>query len=139
MTDRELKRLSRGELLEMLLAQSREVQSLRERLDEAEAALQRRDIAIKDAGSIAEAALRLNGVFDAAQNACEQYMENLRRLSQQKEEAAAEARAIIAAAEERCAEMERAAQRRCADLMAAACAEAQALRDGERRHEADGT
>lgn len=137
MTDRELKRLSRSELLEMLLAQSRELQSVQARLDKAEAALRQRDIAIKNAGSIAEAALRLNGVFDAAQSACEQYMENIRRFSQQKEEAEAEARAIIAAAEKRCAEMERAAQSRCADLMAAACAEAQAVRDGERTYEAD--
>lgn len=137
MTDRELKRLSRSELLEMLLAQSRELQSVQARLDEAEAALRQRDITIKNAGSIAEAALRLNGVFDAAQSACEQYMENIRRFSQQKEAAEAEARAIIAAAEKRCEEMERAAQRRCAELMAAACAEAQTVRDGERTYESD--
>ena len=44
MTDRELKKLSRGELLEMLLAQSREKQRLEEELAEARKKLEEREI-----------------------------------------------------------------------------------------------
>lgn len=41
-----------------------------------------RAIELEDAGSIAEAALRLNGVFEAAQRAAEQYLMNVRKLSE---------------------------------------------------------
>ena len=39
-----------------------------------------RMIELEDAGSIAEAALRLNGVFEAAQKAAEQYLMNVKRI-----------------------------------------------------------
>lgn len=77
MTDRELKRLSRAELLEMLIAISKENDSLREQLAETQQKLDDRNIAIEECGTMAEAVLRLNGVFEAAQNACQQYLENL--------------------------------------------------------------
>ena len=41
-----------------------------------------REIELEEAGSIAEAALRLNGVFEAAQRAAEQYLVNVRSLSE---------------------------------------------------------
>ena len=82
MTEKELKRLTRADLLEMLIAQSEELRQVKERLKTAEAALANRVIEIDNAGSIAEASLRLNGVFEAAQAACEQYTENIRLLSE---------------------------------------------------------
>ena len=82
MTEKELRRLSRAELLEMLIAQSEELRDVKERLKSAEAILASRVIEINTAGSIAEASLRLNGVFEAAQAACEQYMENIRLLNE---------------------------------------------------------
>lgn len=81
MTDKELRRLSRGELLEMLLEQAKEVEQLREELDQAKAQLASREIAIQNAGSIAEAALQLNGVFQAAEKAAAQYLENVSRIA----------------------------------------------------------
>lgn len=83
MTRKDLKRLSRADLLEMLIDQSMEVQELRKRLAAAEAALRKREIAISKSGSIAEASLLLNGVFEAAQAACAEYVENTRRLYRQ--------------------------------------------------------
>ena len=79
MTDKELKKLTRAELLEMLLIQSKEKQRLEEELREAKEKLEERDIMIAEAGSIAEAALRLNDVFEAAQKAADQYLENVKR------------------------------------------------------------
>ena len=81
MTDKELRQLGRRELLEMLIEQGKELQSLRDRLAEAERALQDREIKIRKAGSIAEAALQLNGVFEAAEMACRQYIENVQALA----------------------------------------------------------
>lgn len=83
MTDKELHRLKRSELLELMLEQSREIEMLKKKLKRAEAKLQSREIMIEEAGSIAEAALKLNGVFQAAERAAEQYLENIRRLAEE--------------------------------------------------------
>ena len=85
MTDKELRRLSRSELLEMLIAQTEENDRLKIRLEQAEAELRDRRIAIDKAGSIAEAALALNGVFQAAEAAAQQYLENIQRISGQQD------------------------------------------------------
>ena len=84
MTDKELKRLSRRELLQMLLLQTQENERLKLRLEEAETALRDRRIMLEEAGSIAEASLRLHEVFDAAQAAAQTYLENIRALDQRR-------------------------------------------------------
>ena len=58
-----------------------ENKKLKMQLNEMQAQLDNRQILMNEAGSIAEAALQLNGVFEAAQNAAAQYLENIRRLS----------------------------------------------------------
>ena len=78
MTEKELRRLSRMDLLEMLLEQSKEVEQLRAELETVKKQLEDRRIMEQEAGSIAEAALRLNKVFEAAQQAADQYLENIR-------------------------------------------------------------
>lgn len=78
MTEKELRRMSRSELLEMLIAQMEENKSLKAQLKEANAALESRQIEIEKSGSLADAALRLSGVFEAADRAARMYLENLR-------------------------------------------------------------
>lgn len=77
MTDKELRRMSRGELLEMLIIQMDENEALRKQLAQAETELKNRRIIVDEAGSLAEAALRLNGIFEAADQAARQYLENV--------------------------------------------------------------
>ena len=84
MTEKELRRLSRADLLEMLIDQSVELETVKKKLAAAEEALASRVIEINSAGSIAEAALRLNGVFEAAQAACDQYVQNINLLNERK-------------------------------------------------------
>lgn len=79
MTDKEVRKLSRAQLLEMMVAQAKEIEELKKSLEEARQQLANRNIEIQEAGSIAEAALRLNGVFEAAQKAADQYLENIQR------------------------------------------------------------
>ena len=86
MTPKELRRLRRSDLMEMLLQLSRENLQLRQDLEDARQQLQEKHIKIEEAGSLAEAALRLNGIFEAAQAACEQYEENIRRRCRDLEE-----------------------------------------------------
>lgn len=79
MTDKELRKLSRMELLQMLLTQSREVERLQKKLEQMETALKDRQLMLEDAGSIAEASLRVNRVFETAQTAADQYLSNIKR------------------------------------------------------------
>lgn len=84
MTDKELKRLSRAELLELLLEQVEENEALRAEAAELKRQLADRIIVMENAGSIAEAALRLNGVFEAAEAAAKQYVDSLKELEKTK-------------------------------------------------------
>ena len=79
MTEKDLRKLNRAELLKMLLEQSREIERLKAALQEAEEKITERDLSVEQAGSIAEAALRINGVFEDAQKAADQYLENIHR------------------------------------------------------------
>lgn len=79
MTDRELRKLSRPELLELLVAQGRELAAVQKQLGEAEKRLEDREILVDEAGSIAEASLQLNDVIGTAQRAADQYTANMRR------------------------------------------------------------
>ena len=79
MTEKELLKLKKSELLEIMLAQSKEIDKLRAQLAKAKAQLAERNIAIKESGSIAEASLKLNKVFEEAQKAADQYVENVKK------------------------------------------------------------
>ena len=113
MTDKEMHKLSRRELLQLLLAQVSETEELkqsvnekdsklaelhenyerlRKRLDQKDAKIHElqnilheerttRRIELQEAGSIAEASLRLNGIFEVAQKAADQYLENIKMLN----------------------------------------------------------
>lgn len=126
MNEKQMKKLSRADLLTLLINQSKELEQVRLSLEEAEARLASKEIKISRAGSIAEAALQLNGIFDAAQAASEQYLENVRKLSAEQEA--------------NCAQMERECrenisrqlaqtQQQCEEMVAKAKAESQAYWD----------
>ncbi len=78
MNEQELSKLSRRELLELLLAEEKELQSVREQLEEKTTELQSRKIQKELAGTLAEACLQVNGFFEAAEKAAQQYQENMR-------------------------------------------------------------
>lgn len=87
MKEKAIRKMSREELLELLIQYSDEKEALEMRVAELEnklaaarKKLEDRTIAISKAGSIAEASLQLSGVFEAAQRAADQYLENIRRM-----------------------------------------------------------
>jgi len=88
LTDKELKSLSRRELLEVLIVQMEENQKLTERLEQVEKELNDKTIRIEKSGSIAEASLRLNDIFDKAEASAALYLENIKRLEKEAEEKA---------------------------------------------------
>ena len=83
MTEKELLKLRRSELLEIMLAQSQEIDNLRQQLDEANAKLADSEIRLSESGSIAEASLRLTNIFEEAQKAVDLYVDNMKRLAAQ--------------------------------------------------------
>lgn len=84
-TQKELKKLTRRQLLELLITQTERVERLQEKLSTVEKQLENRIILEANAGSIAEASLRLNGIFESAQNAANQYLENIEMLNKNQE------------------------------------------------------
>lgn len=106
MTDKELKKLNRAELLQMLIQQMEENEKLLQRIETLEKQQNDKTIKIREAGSIAEASLQISGVFAAAEEAAKLYLENIKAQSgnqkavcdQMIAEARKEADAIIAEA-----------------------------------------
>ncbi len=86
MTDTELRKLKRSELLEILLEQAKELERLEEENSTLKKQLEDRRIRVQNAGTMAEAAFALNGVFEAADAAVRQYMENIRAAAEEREE-----------------------------------------------------
>lgn len=75
MTDKEFRRLSREELVEIIYELQRKELALRRENAELQAQLSDRALKLKKVGSIAEASLALSGVFEAAQAAADRYLE----------------------------------------------------------------
>lgn len=73
-----LHRLKREDLLRMLLELEQENERLAADNRRLREELANRNLAIDEAGSLAEAALKLSGVFEAAQEAADLYLENVR-------------------------------------------------------------
>ena len=115
---KELRRLKRKDLLEILLEQSRENENQnlllaeqKEKILQLERSLQDRYIDIAESGTLAEASLKLNGVFEAAQAAAQQYLDNLKSTD-------VRCAAMEQASKERCEAMKKETSQKCAELEA---------------------
>lgn len=100
MKEKQLKHLSRGELLELLLEQTRQREALQEKLDKAQSLLSDRYLQIQEAGDLANAVVKINGVMEAAQAAAQQYLENIAAMEARTEE---KCRALVEQAREEAA------------------------------------
>ena len=106
MTDKEFKRLSRAQLIEIIYQLQLENEKINAQKQELESALEDRRIRLSNAGNIADAALEINNCFRSAQDAAEQYLNEIKAIREEAEvqrqnilaQAQAEAQAIIAAA-----------------------------------------
>ena len=78
MTDKELRKLKRADLLEIMLAQSREIDALRKENVELRERLDERIFDLEEVGSIAEASLAVTNIFKEAEKAAAVYLENVR-------------------------------------------------------------
>lgn len=113
MTAKELRKLRRADLLEMLMTQMKENESLKQKMEDLVDQLNSRNILLSNAGSIAEAAVRVNGVFQAAQEAGDQYLENLERLEREKQE---DYRQLMEKSETECRELREKTELECRQI-----------------------
>ena len=137
MAEYNLKKLSRADLLEMLVDQGEELEILKQKLADTEAKLYQKELIIDEAGSIADASLKLNGVFEAAQASCEQYIDNIKQLNERQQQVCEQleqdsrvkAEALLAETTEKCETMENEMKTRCEEMVAKAKEESQAYWD----------
>ncbi len=127
MTDRELKRLSRIELIDIIYElqtgneqSAAEIAALQKQLDD-------RLLHFDECGSIAEAALRVNGVFEAAQSAADQFLNSVYAANAQMDEKQAET-------ERQCAQLLREAEQKARQTLDDAAQKAEMMvREAEAR------
>ena len=106
MTDKEFKRLNRAQLIEIIYQLQLQIDKLNEEKQTLENELADKRLRLQSAGNIAEAALEINNCFRSAQNAAEQYLNEIEAIREETEvqrqrilaQAQAEADAIIAGA-----------------------------------------
>jgi cell division septum initiation protein DivIVA len=106
MTDKEFKRLSRAQLIDIIYQFQLQVDKLTEQNQELERDLADKRLRLRNAGNIADAALEINNCFRSAQSAAEQYLNEIKAIREETEgerqrilaQARSEAEAIIAEA-----------------------------------------
>ena len=86
MTDREFKRLSRAQLIDIIYQLQLKQDELTAENEKLKTALADKRLRVKNAGSLAEAALEIHNVIQAAQDAAEHYLEEIRVMRGETEE-----------------------------------------------------
>ena len=76
MKNNELKKLSRKELLEILLEQTKRIEELEVKLSDTEKKLESKKVSLSDSGTLADAALKLSDIFKNADEAIAIYKLN---------------------------------------------------------------
>ena len=83
MTDKEFKRLSRSQLIDIIYQFQLKQNELTEEIERLTKALADRRIRVKEAGNIADAALEITNVMQAAQDAATLYLEEIRTMREE--------------------------------------------------------
>ena len=78
MTDKEFKHLSRSQLIEIIYRLQLQIDELNEQKQVLEDALADKRLRISNTGNLAQAALEINDCFRSAQNAAEQYLNEIK-------------------------------------------------------------
>ena len=81
--ENDLSKLKKKELLEIMLRQGEEIDSLRAQVADLQAKLDSRDFEFSHIGNIAEASLVVTNVFEEAQKAAVIYLRNVKRMAEQ--------------------------------------------------------
>lgn len=83
MTDRKFRHLSRSALIDIIYELERTNHSLEEQLSIAQRQLEEKYITLSKAGSLAEATVGLNKLFETAQRTAEDYLFQVRHMTEE--------------------------------------------------------
>lgn len=121
MTDKEFKRLSRVELIDIIYELQKQKEAADAQVVQLQDQLNTRELHIAEAGSIAEAAISVNGVFEAAQAAADQYLLSIKAATANMSEKMAateeQRQSILQAAEQQAQETLRAAEQQAQKIV----------------------
>lgn len=96
--------LSKNEMMMVMHDQEQEIDKLKSQVEELQAKLDGYEIKVSESGSLAEAAAKVSGLFEAAQLTVDTYLENMKKRDEESEAVFADvqkqADQIIAEAEE---------------------------------------
>ena len=96
--------LSKNEMMMVMHDQEQEIEKLKSQVEERQAKLDGYEIKVSESGSLAEAAAKVSGLFEAAQLTVDTYLENMKKRDEESEAVFADvqkqADQIIAEAEE---------------------------------------
>ena len=81
MDSKDLKRLRRRDLLEILLEQTKRIEELELELENTKEKLNNKKVLLRDVGSLAEASLKLSDIFKAADEAIAIQMQNIEEMA----------------------------------------------------------
>lgn len=85
MDNRELRKLGRKDLLEIILEQTKRIEKLELDYEKVKKELNEKKILIQNAGSIAEASLALSSIFESADEAAKTFINNVEEFAKQEE------------------------------------------------------
>lgn len=83
MTEKELKKLNRYQLLELLVMQTERADALQTKVEALERQLGDKELRMARLGSVAEAAVQVSGLLEAAQKTADLYLEEARKQGDQ--------------------------------------------------------
>lgn len=78
MQENALKKMSRKELLELLYEQGQQIDRQKQEIEDLNAQITGKEVASKEAGSIADAAMNLFNIFETAQKAADAYLDSIK-------------------------------------------------------------
>ena len=102
MTDKEFRKLKRGDLIAIIYEYQKKQEELVKEISELREQLESKNLKINKAGSIAEAVVGLDLLFETAQKTADDYIEQVKLVNEEAEKKAAE---IIKRAEDEAAEI----------------------------------
>lgn len=84
MNEKKLKKLSRLDLVELLMKSSKRVEELEQRVADLERLLDEHTIICEESGNIADAAVQVNELLVVAQRTAEDYVRNVKQMTDRK-------------------------------------------------------
>lgn len=118
MTDKELQRLSRADLIEIIYRLQQSEKALQEENEVLRQKLKDKRIAIEQSGSLAEVLAKLSGLFEAAQATADGYLEKAEQLLEEAKQTRAQADEYQAAIKQQAAKRASVTMQQLKDMLA---------------------